>query len=282
MRTRATVVRVTSRLRIGAAPRGTWPIVLRSGDGRARVRPWWHDPSVAQLTFIDHGIVPSSTVLRVWLSELQSRGFAAVRTGAVTDAGCDMLQRQGFTTLQMLHLLDLSLIGWRPPALPHGLPARSRRLRTREFDAAAAVDLAAFTNVWSIDHDGIAETCAATPAHRARTIDLPGDLAAHLPGNAVPPGVDGAMPALAGYAVTGRADHHGYLQRLAVHPDCQGRGIGLSLTLDSLVWMQRRRLTRAVVNTHTDNTVALNLYQRVGFRVLPQGLTVLVRRLDDL
>jgi hypothetical protein len=46
--------------------------------------------------------------------------------------------------------------------------------------------------------------------------------------------------------------------------------------------MQRRRLTRAVVNTHTDNDVALGVYQRVGFRILPQGLSVLVRRLDDL
>lgn len=269
---RATVAAVTSRLRIGAAPQGTWPIVLRSGDGRARVRPWWNDPTVAQLTFIDHGVVPSSTVLRVWLSEMRARGFTAVRTGAVTDAGADMLHRQGFTTLQTLNLLDLSLIGWRPPAVPAGVLRRSRRLRTREFGSAAAVDLAAFTNVWAIDRDGIEETCAATPSHRPRTIDLhPGDMQESDSGDA-----------LAGYAITGRADHHGYLQRLAVHPSVQGQGIGLSLTLDSLVWMQRRRLTRAVVNTHTDNDVALALYQRVGFRILPQGLSVLVRRLDDL
>ena len=254
---------------MGTAPRGTWPIVLRSGDGRARVRPWWIDPTIAQLTFIDHGVVPSSTILRVWLSELRARGFGAVRTGAVTDAGSDMLQRQGFSVLQTLHLLDLSLIGWRPSAASSGQPRRSRRLRPREFDAAAAVDLAAFTNAWAIDTDGIIETCSATPAHRARTID-----------SGVSVGDDHG--GLAGYAITGRADHHGYLQRLAVHPSSQGQGVGTGLTLDSLIWMQRRRLTRAVVNTHTDNQVALNLYQRVGFRILPQGLTVLVRRLDDL
>ncbi|MCU1366733.1 MAG: acetyltransferase [Ilumatobacteraceae bacterium] len=261
---------------MGTAPRGTWPIVLRSGDGRARVRPWWNDPTVAQLTFIDHGVVPSSTILRVWLSELRSRGFAAVRTGAVTDAGADMLQRQGFAVLQTLHLLDLSLIGWRPAASSGDRPPRSRRLRTREFEAAAAVDLAAFTNVWAIDTDGIIETCSATPAHRARTIDRWG-----TSGDAGAGAIDD-HGGLAGYAITGRADHHGYLQRLAVHPSSQGQGVGLALTLDSLIWMQRRRLTRAVVNTHADNAVALNLYQRVGFRILPQGLTVLVRRLDDI
>lgn len=255
--------------------------MLRSGDGRARVRPWWNDPTIAQLTFIDHGVVPTSTVVRVWLGELRARGFSGVRTGAITDAGADSLQRLGFTTLQTLHLLDLSLIGWRPPTMPTGLPMRTRKLRVREVDDAARTDLAAFTDAWAIDRDGIDETCAATPTHRARALD--GDAGAAgdaVPGDAVPG--DAGVPALAGYAITGRADHHGYLQRLAVHPAHQGQGVGLSLTLDSLGWMQRRRLTRAVVNTHTDNTAALGLYQRVGFRILPHGLTVLVRRLDDV
>lgn len=261
--------------------------MLRSGDGRARVRPWSYDPSVAQLTFIDHGVVPSSPVLQVWLGEMRAHGFSSVRTGAVTDAGADVLHRQGFTTLQTLSLLDLSLIGWRPPRSTRGPSTgadvaslarsgaiRSRRLRVRERDAAAAVDIAAFGAQWAIDRIGIDETCSATPTHRARTID---NSDADVDGD-----VDGDIVSrpLAGYAITGRADHHGYLQRLAVHPASQGRGVGLDLTIDSLTWMQRRRLTRAVVNTHTDNEVALALYQRVGFRVLPQGLSVLVRRLD--
>ncbi len=241
------------------------------------MRPWWNDPTVAQLTFLDHGIVPSSTIIRVWLAEIKARGFVSVRTGAVTDAGTDSLHRQGFVTLQTLSLLDLSLIGWRPPILRDGLPVHSRRLWVRDRPAAAAVDLAAFTATWAIDTDGIDETCAATPSHRARAIEAS---AADPHGSH---GSHGVSPAhLAGYAVTGRADHHGYLQRLAVHPDYQGLGVGLSLTLDSLIWMQRRRLTRAVVNTHTDNEVALGVYQRVGFKILPQGLSVLVRRLDDL
>ena len=118
-----------------------------------------------------------------------------------------------------------------------------------------------------MDRIGIDETCEATPAHRARAIDSD-------PATARAP--------IAGFAITGRAARTGYLQRLAVHPDWQGHGFGFSLALDSVTWMRRRRLTRAVVNTATDNTVALDLYGRIGFRVLPQGLAVLTRRLDDI
>ncbi|HEY4332155.1 MAG TPA: GNAT family N-acetyltransferase [Ilumatobacteraceae bacterium] len=266
---------MTSRLRSGATPTDRWPVTLRSGDGRARVRPWWVDPSVAQLTFIDHGVVPTSTALRVWLSELRARGFTSVRTGAVTDAGCDGLTRQGFEVLQRLRLLDMSLIGWRPPTRSGSrLPkVPTRRLRVRERPAAAVVDRAAFGDAWAIDVSGIGETCTATPSHRARTVDI-----VALTGDAIAP----EAGALAGYAVTGRADYTGYLQRLAVHPLVQGRGVGLGLTLDSLVWMQRRNLTRAVVNTHVENSVALRLYSHVGFNLLPQTLSVLVRRLDDV
>ncbi len=259
----ATVTDVSSRART-ASPGGVeWPLVLHSGAGRARVRPWWHNPTVAQLTFTEHGLVPSSTVLRVWLGELRARGFTAVRSGAVTESGADTLQRQGFQVMQRLHLLDLSLIGWRAPT-DNGV--RADRLRVRDRPAAAVVDLAAFGDTWAMDSIGIAETCAATPTHRSRSVD----------------GAQFNSSGPIAYAITGRADHTGYLQRLAVHPVYQGRGAGRSLTRDSLIWMQRRRLTRAMVNTHVDNEVALGLYLDMGFRVLPHGLRVLTRGLDDL
>jgi len=243
--------------------------VLRGcGDGRARVRPWWNDPTVAQLTFIDHGLVPSSTSLRVWLSELSAHGFASIRTGAVTDVAADTLHRQGFETLQTLRLLDLSLIGWHPP--PDPAIARTRRMRTTERQLAVEVDRAAFSDRWAIDVHGIDETCNATPAHRARTVNAENNTSRLVTSR------------LAGYAITGRADRTGYLQRLAVHPQQQRQGVGLSLTRDSLVWMQRRRLSRAIVNTHSDNAGALSLYHRMGFRLLPHGLAVMTRTLADI
>lgn len=230
---------------------------------------------MAQLTFLDNGAVPSSTGLRVWLGELQHHGFGSVRTGAVTDVGSDVLQRQGFEVLQTLRLLDLHLVGWRSPGPRKVLSLSSRRLRTHrlrvgERPLAAAIDRCAFGDMWAIDVRGIHETCQATPGHRARAADAHDN------------GPDEAGRGLVGYAITGRADRTGYLQRLAVRPSRQGQGFGFGLVRDSLTWMQRQRLSRAIVNTHADNQRALALYQRVGFRLLPQTLAVLTRSLTDI
>src|SRR5690606_13680615 len=102
--------------------------------------PWWRDATVAQLTFLDHGLVPLGPAVAVWLGELAQRGFEAVRTGAVTEAGADVLRRHGFIPLQRLSLLERSLVGWRPERPDW----HSRRMRRGEHEAVAAVDCAAF------------------------------------------------------------------------------------------------------------------------------------------
>jgi ribosomal protein S18 acetylase RimI-like enzyme len=239
--------------------------MLRSQGGKARVRPWWRDTSVAQLTFLDHGLVPNGPAIAVWLGELRARGFHGVRTGAVTEAGEDVLRRHGFHTIQRLTLLEMSLVDWRAPRIE----PRPRRMRQSDHDAVAALDRRAFGEEWGIDTTSIAETCSATPGHHARIVELGQvELAPH----------DG----IAGFAISGRAERTGYLQRLAVDPGVQGHGIGMALTVEALRWMRRQRLTRAVVNTHTDNVAALALYTRAGFRQVPRSLAVMARHLDEL
>ena len=82
-----------------------------------------------------------------------------------------------------------------------------------------------------------------------------------------------------GYALFGRAHTDGYVQRLAVHPDVQGRGVGAALLVDGLRWLHKRGAKRAYVNTQSDNDRAYALYQRVGFTPMPVGLCVLGRTL---
>ena len=84
---------------------------------------------------------------------------------------------------------------------------------------------------------------------------------------------------MVGYALFGRADDVGYVQRLAIHPDAQGQGLGPALLVDGLRWLRAHTARSAFVNTQVDNDRALHLYERVGFRRMPVGLCVLGRSL---
>ncbi len=99
---------------------------------------------------------------------------------------------------------------------------------------------------------------AATPVRRLRVAE------------------DGETPGVIAYALTGRAGTSGYLQRLAVTPSHQGRGIGRALALDSLHWLRRHRAERALVNTQVTNDRAFGLYVSLGFVPDPHGLAVLM------
>jgi ribosomal protein S18 acetylase RimI-like enzyme len=121
------------------------------------------------------------------------------------------------------------------------------------------LDHRCFDGFWRLDADGLTNAIEATPSSRFRVVD----------------GGDGLLA----YAVTGRAGHHGYLQRLAVDPDVRREGYGRSIVLDGLRWLRRHGATQALVNTQCDNEPALALYEACGFRELPTGLCVMGRSL---
>ncbi|MGH9274339.1 MAG: GNAT family N-acetyltransferase, partial [Acidimicrobiales bacterium] len=109
---------------------------------------------------------------------------------------------------------------------------------------------------------GLDDALGATPSARLRVV-------ARVDGEGV-----------IGYAITGRAGSRGYLQRLAVDPAAQRRGIGAALVIDGLRWLRRWGAHEVLVNTQVDNGAALALYEAMGFRRQPDGLAVLRRDLD--
>jgi ribosomal protein S18 acetylase RimI-like enzyme len=231
--------------------------VLRGEGVSCRVRTWPGNPHIAQLVLYQQAILPSIADLERWSTQLAGLGFDRVRTSAMSSASGVRMEAAGFHSVQELVLLQYD----QPRRIPSA-SAAVRPLDEMRHDAAAAVDTAAFGDEWALDSAAILDVRHATPAHRARAVFSRDD-----------------GRALMAYAVSGRDARQGFLQRLAVHPRAQRQGYGRALVLDSLRWAARWRVDRVLVNTHTTNQPALDLYEGVGFHRLHERLHVFERSL---
>ena len=235
------------------------PLILRAGGVVARVRPWAYEANVAHLVLYNQSQLPTPSDISEWINGLRTAGYDTIRTGAVgTQAGA-RFERLGFEVIQSLVLLENKNVGSIGAALQKSTGGVTR-LGIEDDHDASRVDAAAFGPGWCIDRVGIGDVRSATPRHRARAVRSHKQLIA--------------------YAVSGRDGRHGYIQRLAVAPEHQHQGHGLSLVTDSLRWMARWRVHRALVNTHIGNDAALALYHRLGFTDLSDHLHVYERRIE--
>jgi len=199
---------------------------------------------------------PSADFVRRCLAVLADRGFSRVVTGALSPHEQAGFLAAGFTVAEQLHLLAHDLADL--PDLPDAA-RQLRRARHRDRPAVLTVDGAAFPPFWRLDPRGLSDALSATPRVRFR----------------VAPSAEHGPDRLRGYAICGRAGDRGFVQRLAVDPAAQRMGLGWALMVDGLHWLSRRGVRRAVVNTQQGNASALTLYERLGFRHEPVGLSVL-------
>jgi ribosomal protein S18 acetylase RimI-like enzyme len=198
--------------------------------------------------------VPSPDFIRRCLGILAKRGVTRVVTAALSPREQRGFLAAGFAVEEDLYLLSHDLLEVDLPPVARQIPMVRARRELRP--AALEVDRAAFSPFWQFDARGLEEARRATPHSRFRVALNP-------------------RGAVAGYAICGRSGTRGFVQRLAVVPYEQRQGMGSALLLDGLHWMRRRGVQRAVVNTQLDNHAALALYQRLGFRREPTGLSVL-------
>jgi len=192
----------------------------------------------------------------VWYA--RARGYRAIRTSALLDRSAATAERAGFELLDSLELLrrDLSdpLV---PPWAPDESPPSISRLRWWHHGEAARVDRAAFGPMWGMDRRSIAMIRRATPRHWARRVNAPGSMI--------------------GFVIAGLGQPRaatGYIQRLSVHPDHHGRGIGRSLVFRALTALLDAGVGTAIVNTGADNHRAMALYTAAGFSPTGQQMTV--------
>jgi ribosomal protein S18 acetylase RimI-like enzyme len=234
--------------------------VVQWGTDRLRVGPWRGDPTIAQIVPAP-GQLPRPGTIDRCVDELTARGYRTALTSALSYGEQQPFLDAGFIEHERLHLLrhDLRLLP--APRARAGLPLRVRRGRRGDRPGALVVDRAAFSPFWRFDARGLDDARAATPSSRFRVVD------------------DGHV---IGYAVTGRAGSIAYLQRLAVLPERQRRGLGFALVLDGLTWARRRGATSMLVNTQETNQPAVDLYEHMGFHREAYGLAVLERPLRGL
>lgn len=214
---------------------------------RLRVRAWRNDRRLAELITEPMGGLVSPAEVGAALADASAQGFTGVVTPALPPYEWRPYLDAGLEIRERLHLLGRDLL-----ALPADGDQPLVRVPRARFADLVRIDHAAFDGFWSMDEAAIREAMRATLSSRLRM-----------------------TAAATGYALFGRAGERGYLQRLAVHPDAQGQGLGTRLVVDGLRWLRRRRVTEVLVNTQESNTHAVDVYEHLGFRHRPGGLAVL-------
>ena len=218
---------------------------------RMRIGPWRGDPALALLSPTP-GAPPSPEALNRAVVSIADAGYRAVLTPALTFPEQPVFLEYGFSVHERLHLLRHELFNLPSAAAPQ---THIRRGRSRDIEAVLDLDGLAFDSFWRFDLNGFLDARHATPRSRFRVACV--------------------NDRVVGYHITGVARRLGYLQRLAVHPNFHGRGIGTALVGDALSWCRRRGCESVLVNTQEINERAHSLYQYLGFTDEPSGLAVL-------
>lgn len=223
--------------------------LVQIGRDRVQIGPWKSSGTVANLIpFPARDQLSAEAVLRT-VDEALARGYTNAYTAAMSPLQAQPFLACGFTLVEELHLLRRDLTA--EVVVDRGATRRARRT---DWDDVLTLDQLAFQDFWQFDRTALADAIRATPRHRFQVV---------------------RSTPVHGYHVTGLAGLNSYIQRVAVHPDAQGAGLGAALVNDSLRWAWRNGATVAHVNTQVINDRAVALYQRCGFTFAPHRLLVL-------
>ena len=242
--------------------------VIWSGTTTASVRPSPHAPHHALLSIArSHDPLlelPTHDLLLTWLDTLSRWGYHSVSTSALAPLAATALEEIGFATAQDLVLLERTRSA--TDNFAELLPSLRGRWPGSRFPSQPVVteilqlDCAAFGDQRQMDQITFREALCATEQSRIF--------------------VSYIDKSLVGFVIVGVSDTHGFIQRLAVHPDCRNSGEGKRLVETALAWIHAKGCTSTVVNTEASNLVALRVYENFGFAPMNYRLSVLEKTLS--
>jgi ribosomal protein S18 acetylase RimI-like enzyme len=175
--------------------------------------------------------------------EIAQAGGARVAAIAIQPWFQDILAGDGFKNPQQIVMLE-----WRgntcQPVAVHVAPGiHIRRMTEADLPGVERTDAASFAPLWHNPLDtlrrALGQALYATVAQNEHGI--------------------------IGYQLSTGGGQRAHLARLAVHPAVQGKGAGRALLSDLFTYLTHAGIPRLSVNTQSDNSVSLSLYQRTGF-----------------
>lgn len=214
---------------------------LTAGWARAHARPWNEDTPAAAIR-LERGSAKFLTACAALLSQWTEE----VRSPATLPGTGRVWRDAGFEESGTLSLFEHPMTGLLAPEFEVDEDV------VTDVTLLNRIDRASFPAPWRLGPLGLAESLSATNKAVIHTVAVDGQVV--------------------GFAITGVSLAVGYLQRLAVEPGAQKRGLGRALVRASLSWARRRRAISVLVNTQPDNEPAASLYRSEGFNDVASGL----------
>lgn len=251
------------QLRVGSSVDTKSSEIIEAHGQHLKVSPWHDSDTIAILTPLTPFQRLNIKAIHRGIEAAEKAGYRTIYSSALMDREISGFLDAGFALKEQLHVLRHSLTETRPKALIEGIkiskPSRS------EISDVVEVDKRCFDSFWTMNSEGLREAMEATTRARFRVAIY-----------REPQG----MGTVIGYAITGFGDRKGYLQRLAVDPEFQGRGIAGKLVEDGFEWLRFWRAREEYVNTQVSNERALQFYLHAGFQLLSERLNILQLTFD--
>jgi ribosomal protein S18 acetylase RimI-like enzyme len=229
--------------------RGSWPgrMSFRRGWASASARPWNDVEPDASLRLLRGG----GAFLLACSDRVIECGAPSVLSPPLPLASAQTWKSAGYEEFIRLALMRLSLED--SPSPPDHLVVESG---VERIDDLLEIDAAAFSSFWRFDRLGLTEAVEAT-------------------GDAIVLIIRDSDGKPTGFAIVGFGSAISYLQRVAVHPQWQGQGMGRSLVRVAARKARDAGARVMLLNTQLDNEAALRLYESEGYVRVPEPLCLL-------